>query len=190
MSDMDGYIITYTGVKFTFADPQPDDIRIVDIAHGLSLTNRWGGHTMVPMNVAHHSLIVRALLRNQGYRLQLLAMLHDASEAYLPDMPSPIKPFLPQFVELENRVEDCVWRAFDMCPPAQDEKKLIKAADVESYRWEARDLLAFEGAVLPPHDERPTLVPMTAQAAEVKWTQVLAELMFELSCGKEGAWAT
>jgi len=101
------YIRTYTGRKFWPLNPQPEDIDIDDIAHALSLVARFTGHTYCFYSVAEHSLYVSTLavrLAMTAVRdwpasmrvpyareIALWGLMHDASEAYLCDMPSPIK---------------------------------------------------------------------------------------------------
>ncbi|MDX3913802.1 MAG: hypothetical protein QHC79_09700 [Pseudosphingobacterium sp.] len=98
-------IRTYTGKFINVQSPKLDDIVIDDIAHGLSHTCRFGGHTIEFYSVAQHCVemadfVIRTYPDDKV--LQLAALLHDASEAYLGDMPSPIKAILPDYKRLEN----------------------------------------------------------------------------------------
>jgi len=81
------WITTYTGKRFHYLDPQPEEIDIVDIAHALSLTCRFGGHCKEFYSVAEHSIRVAEIVPKE---FQLLALLHDAGEAYTGDVQSPI----------------------------------------------------------------------------------------------------
>lgn len=83
----DGWIVTYTGKKFYPLDPDPDSIDIVDIAHALSNTCRFSGHTKKFYSVAQHSYCVSLLCGEHA----LYGLLHDASEAYLHDISTPVK---------------------------------------------------------------------------------------------------
>lgn len=78
-----------------------DDIDLVDIAHGLSNRCRFNGQCKRFYSVAAHSLRVAELVPRE---LRLQALLHDASEAYLFDMPAPLKVFFPALVQLEHHV--------------------------------------------------------------------------------------
>lgn len=91
MSDY-GWIRTFTGRKVTPLNIDPETICIEDIAHALSLINRFTGHTRFPYSVAQHSLIILEHLP-QGLPVAWYkwALLHDAIEAYLGDTASPIK---------------------------------------------------------------------------------------------------
>lgn len=98
---------TYTGLKFDFNDPEAHEYCLIDIAHHLSLICRYGGATKWHYSVAQHSLCMALKMwentLNPYYALDCL--IHDAAEAYVGDIKSPIKALLPQFVEVENRVD-------------------------------------------------------------------------------------
>jgi hypothetical protein len=117
----------------------PDDIDINDIATALAHTNRFLGHTVVPFSVASHSIDVSWRLRDHGPSLQLAGLLHDASEAYLGDVPSPLKrrPEYAAYREAEHRATTAIvewadiseWYDVDWVPE-------IHAADKASYEAE------------------------------------------------------
>ena len=86
------WIITYSGKKFYHLAPSAEMVDIVDIAHALSLTCRWTGHTRYHYSVAQHSWYFSYLVPKE---FALSALLHDASEAYLGDMNRPLKHFTP-----------------------------------------------------------------------------------------------
>lgn len=79
---------TYTGRKVYPLDPREDEIDIIDIAHSLAMQCRFNGHTRVFFSVAEHCCLAHDLAPQS---LKLAALLHDASEAYLCDLPRPIK---------------------------------------------------------------------------------------------------
>lgn len=85
------WIQTVTGRKFWPLSPRPADIDIEDIATGLSRECRYGKQTQRFYSVAEHSLIVSTLVAQIEPRFELEALLHDCDEAYLPDMPRPLK---------------------------------------------------------------------------------------------------
>jgi len=102
---------TYTGRQFWPVDPRPDEIFIEDIAHALSLACRYAGHCISFYSVAEHSVLVA---RNLPDHLKLWGLLHDASEAYLVDVPRPLKPFLSGYRELEDRAMEAVCKRFGL----------------------------------------------------------------------------
>lgn len=87
------WITTYTGRHVHPLDPRPEEFCIEDVAHALSMKCRWTGHTRAFYSVAEHSIRVSWFLRDLGFgsQEQLAGLLHDAGEAFLPDVASPIK---------------------------------------------------------------------------------------------------
>jgi 5'-deoxynucleotidase YfbR-like HD superfamily hydrolase len=82
------WIQTYQGGCFEPFNPHPDQIHIRDIAHALALTCRFTGHCLDFYSVAQHSVMVSQIV---SHKHALAGLLHDASEAYLTDVASPIK---------------------------------------------------------------------------------------------------
>lgn len=119
------WIQTFTGKQFWPLDPRPEEVCIEDIAHGLSMKCRYNGHTKMFYSVAEHSIHVSHWLPTG---LQLWGLLHDAGEAYLPDVPRPIKPMLTGFRDLEDRVMLAVCRRFGLNCPEPPEVKRIDTA--------------------------------------------------------------
>jgi len=117
------WIQVYSGGKFYPEDPQPEDIHIEDIAHALSLQCRFGGHCESFYSVAQHCCTVSNLLPP---RFKLWGLLHDAPEAYLMDIPRPIKPLLPEYQCLEKLCEAAVARCFKLDYPIP---RIVKYVD-------------------------------------------------------------
>jgi len=116
-------IRTYTGKIFDLKILDPESICIEDIAHALAQTARFGGHLDKLYSVAQHSFYVSMnVARDQA----LAGLLHDASEAYLGDMPSPFKKMLPDFKFHEDRVMRVIADKFGFQYPFH---KSIKDAD-------------------------------------------------------------
>jgi len=103
------YIITISGIKFDLLNPTPEQIKLIDIAHSLSMTNRFNGHTQFPYSVAQHSLAVAEMV-DAPYKLG--ALLHDAGEAYIGDIITPIKRLLPKAKEIENCILDVIFTKY------------------------------------------------------------------------------
>jgi hypothetical protein len=95
---------TWTGVRFYPLDPQPEDIDLGDIAHALSLLCRYGGHVDRFYSVAEHCILMSQAVASEN---ALAALLHDATEAYVCDVPRPLKRYLPHY----QMIEASVWRA-------------------------------------------------------------------------------
>ena len=108
---------TYTGRAFYPADPKPQDIFIEDIAHALSMQCRYGGHCDDHYSVAEHSYIVSTMVPRED---ALAALLHDATEAYLVDVPRPVKVLLPQYRDLEATLWAAICARFGLSKTLPD----------------------------------------------------------------------
>lgn len=95
---------TFSGRRFYPLDPRPEDIEPGDIAHALSLICRYAGHVSRFYSVAEHCVLMS---RSVAPEHALAALLHDATEAYLVDVPRPLKLHLPDY----RRIEANVWTA-------------------------------------------------------------------------------
>lgn len=140
-------ITTYSGIRMNPVEPQAEDIDIKDIAHALSLICRGGGHVRSFFSVGQHSLICaeEAKLRGCSLRVQLGALLHDGSEAYMSDLVRPVKQQIPQYREIENRLIDTIWGSFIPGEPlSQEERQIIKDIDDDTMSWDMKILLGDE----------------------------------------------
>lgn len=135
---------TYTGRQFWPLDPRASEVHIEDIAHALALQCRFAGHCREFYSVAEHSYRVAQYLIGQGHPVGtcLIGLLHDASEAYLVDVPRPVKPHLKEYKEIEARVEAAIFERFDLRWADDREHGIVKHADNVLLATEARDLMA------------------------------------------------
>lgn len=168
------WIRTYTGRQFYPLDPSFVDVRIEDIAHALSNLCRFTGHVTEFYSVAEHSVRVARRLFDVTFHLSdddrrqavLEALLHDASEAYLNDLATPVKyqSALDGYRAAEAKVQTEVFKKFGVEPHFQ---ALVKHADEQLLATEARDLLpdggGWEPAVPPLHGK---IVPWTPAEAK------------------------
>lgn len=129
---------TYTGRVLRPLDPWPGDFAIEDIAWSLAHQCRYNGHTKLFYSVATHSILVAWFL---PAHLKLEGLLHDASEAYLSDLPSPIKHLMPEYRKVETRLEDAIATQYrlDLRNP------LVKESDDFVFQLEAQ--LVMGGAI-------------------------------------------
>lgn len=110
---------TFTGRQFWPLDPDPAHIAIEDIAHALAMSCRYGGHSLRFYSVAEHSVLMARWLASYprpwgSTAIPLWALLHDASEAYLADVPRPLKRHLPGYKEAEAKVMAAVCDKFGL----------------------------------------------------------------------------
>lgn len=106
---------TYSGRQFWPMDPRSEEVHIEDIAHALRMQCRYAGHCILFYSVAEHSVhIAHWLLREYGPLTAMYGLLHDASEAYLVDVPRPVKPYLGGYKDAETKVQDAVHVRFGL----------------------------------------------------------------------------
>lgn len=134
-------IQTFTGEWITPLDPPHGNINIVDIAHSLAMTCRFSGHCRRFYSVAEHSIIVSEMAEQESKELARWGLLHDASEAYLPDVARPIKSFFAGFKQWEESLLQAVADTFNLPWPMPG---LIKAFDAFALRAEASLLMRDE----------------------------------------------
>ena len=93
MAEPGPFLQTVSGRRVNPFDPDPSQLDVGDIARALANICRFGGHSRVFYSVAQHSVIVSELVEQRGGDADdvFAALMHDASEAYLGDMPHPIK---------------------------------------------------------------------------------------------------
>jgi hypothetical protein len=151
----DGWILTHSGVRFYPARPNPADIRIHDIAHSLSNQCRFGGHIDGFYSVAEHCVRVSYYVPPG---CEFPGLMHDASEAYVTDLPTPIKYLeaLRPYRELEKTVQAAIGRAFRI--DWDRRAAAIHRADVLMRNTEAVDLMPSPEALWQP--EAPALVEL------------------------------
>ena len=131
------WIQTYTGKAFWPLDPRLEDIDIRDIAHSLAYQCRFAGHCHPFYSVAQHSVFVSQLVsaRHAGWGL-----MHDAAEAYITDLPRPLKRSLfgDHFCCVEEEILKIIAKAFHLPPEIPSE---VHHADDRMLMTEARDLM-------------------------------------------------
>lgn len=183
---MSSWIQSYTGRRIELEEPTPDMICIEDIAHALSRICRFTGHCGRHESVAEHSILVALLVSemifdSEADRLTAVrqALLHDATEAYLGDVSTPLKQLLPYYSALEDNLWGVIALRFGL-PEAVH--PLIKTCDIIALQTERRDLLSASEhkwhpnieAVLP--DQRRMQVDVTPNAAKDSFLKCAAML--------------
>ena len=116
-------IRTFSGIYVNVFEPKPEMFNIEDIAHALSHQPRFSGHLRDPYTVAQHSIHCSKMVPRQfAYQ----ALMHDCSEAYLLDMPSPIKARMPEYKAVEDNLMKVLAEVFGFQYPLHAE---VKKAD-------------------------------------------------------------
>ena len=171
------WILTASGRHFDYIDPRPEDIHILDIAQGLASEARYNGHTRGFYSVAQHSWLASQVVPRE---FALEALLHDATEAYCKDIPRPLKELLPDYREIEARVDGTVRALFGL-PSSMSAP--VKRADLILLATERRDLMprdATPWAILDGIEPLPRkIIPMQPPRAQAMFLKRYIELTSE-----------
>jgi hypothetical protein len=160
------WIMTASGAAFWPLEPRVEDVAIADIAHHLSHLCRFTGAVHTFYSVAQHSVLVCEELviaspdRDKS-TAGLYGLLHDASEAYLMDVPRPLKhaPEFEVYRAAEAHLQAVIYQAFGLDP--HGEPALLKSIDRRLLRTEQRDLMP-PPALQERRDDVPVL-PLTIE---------------------------
>lgn len=136
---MEPSIQTISNRVFDYRNPGAYDFSIHEIAHALSHLCRFTGHCKEFYSVAQHSVLVSHVVKSEDPKVLMAALLHDAAEAYLGDVNTPLKRMLPDYEALERRVEAAIFTQYSLPYPLPD---CVKEADLVMLATEKRDLLA------------------------------------------------
>lgn len=169
------WILTHSGRQFDLLHPTAAMISPNDIAHALANLCRFNGHTRNHYSVAQHSMLVSSLVPAQH---QLVALLHDATEAYIGDMTRPLKALMPQYQAAEETIWQAICTRFNLDPILPD---CVVRADMVALATERRDLMpqhpgeweCLKG--IPAMPER--ITPLPAQEASMQFFSRLMDLM-------------
>lgn len=169
------WIQTRTGRRFYPLDPRPEDVDLIDIAHALARQCRFSGHTSRFYSVAEHSVRVAMWVyeRTHDPALAMLGLLHDASEAYLVDLPRPLKrdPAFAAYLVAERACMDAILRHVGIY--VAELPDVVKRADMALLSSEAR---VFMQPVSPEWEaEMPAPEPMLHRPG---WSPRRAEAAF------------
>lgn len=163
------WIQTVSGKAFWPLNPRVEDVCIEDIAHALSMKCRYTGHCRYFYSVAQHSVLASQIVAPQD---AFWALLHDATEAYLPDVARPVKRNIVGFTEIEDRLMEVIADKFGLVMPMPNS---IKHADLVLLRTERRDLMApppyqwvSTEAIEPMADKINALGPLSARLMFMK----------------------
>lgn len=147
MPDRGPWTQTYSGRQFFYLDPRPEDISLVDIAAALSKLNRFTGHTMRFYSVAQHSIHVAENLREYGEEVVRHGLMHDAAEAYIGDIATPLKKLLGHTIrDLEASIADAIYEKYGLVGSDILIETLVRTADARMLVTERDQLLGGESA--------------------------------------------
>ena len=130
------WVVTLSGQRFNILKPEPADVRLEDIACSLARQARFNGHTRFFYSVGQHSCLGAQVSPTKD--IGLLMLFHDATEAYIGDLVSPVKRLLPDFEIIESRIHWAICQRFGLELPTP---KVIKQIDRRLLATEVRDLI-------------------------------------------------
>lgn len=136
-------ITTYTGKHFDPTHPAEELICIEDIAHVLSLLCRGNGHVRTFFSVGQHCILCAKEAEARGYsgRLILAALLHDASECYMSDVPRPFKKSLPEYRRQEEALLNIIYQKYLGSGLSAIEEQKLKEIDNDLLWYDLKYLL-------------------------------------------------
>lgn len=159
----DAWIKTFTGREFHFMKPVESEVDIMDIAVATSREGRFAGHCWSFYSVAQHCVYVsermekilidldkthkdtfkKTLPDSTLAKFALCGLLHDASEAYIKDMPSPVKVHLDNYSTIESAIQDVIMSKFGVLEEWKDPdiQAIIHTVDKAVMATEVRDLI-------------------------------------------------
>ena len=140
---MGNYITTYTRKHFDPINPDAELICIEDIAHALPMICRGNGHVSSFWSVGEHCILCAKEAAAKGYsnRLVLAALLHDASECYMSDVPRPFKKELPEYQKWEDHLLSLIYEKFLGSDLTEKEQIQLKEIDNAMLWYDLEELL-------------------------------------------------
>jgi hypothetical protein len=190
---MKEWIQAFGGGKVHPLAPNPAEFDIRDIARSISMLCRYNGHVDRFYSVAEHSCHVAWIIEQRGGTLHQVrwALLHDASEAYLADVPSPVKhmPAMEPYRLAEANLQAAIADRFGL---VGGEPSVVHQVDHEIRGIEARQLkspvhpewgLTLAGGELPPDppELRGITLGLSPAASERRFLSLFEDLFGEIS---------
>lgn len=146
-------IQTATGKYFDYANMKTETICEEDVALALSKLCRFNGHTTKFYSVAQHLCLVHDLMegKNEPVLNVFHGLIHDVGEAYLTDIPRPLKnfflndsaftEFMSKYNELELKILNIFCQKYNAGEHSDELQKVVKFYDNWALRLEQRHLM-------------------------------------------------
>ena len=169
------WVITLSGNRFSILKPDPEAVRIEDIACALARQARFNGHTRFFYSVGQHSCLGAEVAPTKEVALQML--FHDATEAYVGDLVSPVKALLPDFEIIESRIHWAIANKFGLEFPAP---KIVKQIDRRLLATEVRDLITTDLKSWNIKEDEPfdfPIIPWPPEVTEARFLELARKLM-------------
>lgn len=158
---MNTSIYLYTGKLVDLANIEAHDFSHKDFTHALSIINRYTGNTLWPYSVGQHTILGTLSKEVMDAGLSRAFFLHDFSEVFVNDLPSPLKRLVPEYCALEDRIQRHIFNVFD--EPWENMEKI--------HSFDKR-MCQSEMAVLFNPGKDIGLEPMSVHIGTMDWTTV------------------
>ncbi|AHI06507.1 HD superfamily hydrolase [Bdellovibrio bacteriovorus W] len=169
------WVITLSGTRFNILKPDPEAVRIEDIACALARQARFNGHTRFFYSVGQHSCLGAEVSPTKEIALHML--FHDATEAYVGDLVSPVKALLPDFEVIESRIHWAISKKIGLEYPLP---KVVKQIDRRLLATEVRDLITKDIASWGIGPDEPfefPIIPWPPEVTEARFLEIARKLM-------------
>lgn len=164
-----------SGGFYDFGRPEISEFTINDIARNLSNLCRYTGSLEKFYSVAQHSFLVSMQLEKIGLvHLAMEGLMHDASEAFLGDVASPLKQMLPDYKKIEYKVEKAIFDKYELPFPMDKQTKNADTAVFVAERAQLQPRCPQDFGDVTPADFK--IVPWASGKAE----KVFLERFYEL----------
>ncbi len=178
------WLQTHSGRAFPLVDPEPDDVRWPDVVFALAHINRYTGHVGC-YSVAQHSCLVGEQLPKEW---KLYGLLHDAHEAFVGDISTPLKKTLKLIYGISlwgvtDSVDRSIYLAAGLMHPVPETiRDAVKIADERALITERRDLMREPPRSWGEHYEN--VLPLPEKI--VRWTPEQAVARFAMALSGAG----
>ena len=169
------WVVTLSGNRFSILKPEPDAVMIEDIACALARQARFNGHTRFFYSVGQHSCVGAEVSPTKEIALHML--FHDATEAYIGDLVSPVKALLPDFEIIESRIHWAISKRFNLEYPLP---KVVKQIDRRLLATEVRDLITKDLKSWGISEDEPfdfPIIPWPPEVTEARFLDLAKSLL-------------
>lgn len=169
------WVTTLSGKRFNILKPDPEAVKIEDIACALARQARFNGHTRFFYSVGQHSVLGAEVSPTKEIALQML--FHDATEAYIGDLVSPVKALCPDFELIETRIHWAISQKLNLEFPLP---KVVKQIDRRLLATEVRDLITKDLGSWNIGADEPfdfPIIPWPPEVTEARFLEFARNLM-------------
>jgi uncharacterized protein len=155
------------GGYFNLLKPDEASFSIRDIASPLSKICRFTGHTNDFYSVAQHSVLVSEVVERLDDSFSMEGLMHDAAEAFIGDVSSPLKALLPEYRKIEAEIERVIFERYCFFHHQDGAmRQVVDHADLVLLKMEMRDLIEAKPLPWAPLDQ--LVIPAQLRGMKIK----------------------